>query len=573
MPYISDILVTSVIGWNGRGGLKSIADGVFLLTPEEAGDVQVAFGGETSAYPMLKRSATDIQARLADDSGFSGLAGSVFASYKTYIDASNYSRLRTHYDSGANEFRILSEAIGTESVIPVKIGRVNNGHIHLASGDVVLHDGNAGLRFSSGSFSPQGISGIISLGFNGSSRFKTAWLTGLDVSSGAVTADAPVRFAQTWNEGSTAFTAFDIDVTSTDSDPQSLLQNWKVGGVSKASLRKDGAFRVAAGGALGFIGQGGIVSQADGVFSLVADNGSTPGTLSVASYLFATGSEFRSSVANKTTQQNGTNAQSFAVYETWTSDTNWAGGIIDTITTADTVRIGSDKGSGGGAALPVHLISGGVTRVTLADTGQTTIAAGTLTDPAATTITQTWNDAGDTFTAFEIAVTDTDSATGSMLQSWKVDGSIVASVKKDGTIGKDGCGGLKASADGDFSIVEDDGSTLGTLRVRKKPLVIVNRETPGNAVDGDQGALCEFTTGSAADYTIRHHDDFPCDVGIEIAICAAGDGAITVVPVDASVTILSSGDLYTTAAKEAIITLVKVVNSTTDVWRMTGERV
>lgn len=62
-----------------------------------------------------------------------------------------------------------------------------------------------------------------------------------------------------------------------------------------------------------------------------------------------------------------------------------------------------------------------------------TIASGTLTDSApALNITQTWNDAADTFVGADMNITDTASAAGSILQRWRVAGATMASILKSG---------------------------------------------------------------------------------------------------------------------------------------------
>lgn len=59
---------------------------------------------------------------------------------------------------------------------------------------------------------------------------------------GTVTASDPVlSLTQTWNEGSTTFTAFDINVTNTASST-SYLQTWRVGGSTLGYVDKAGVF-------------------------------------------------------------------------------------------------------------------------------------------------------------------------------------------------------------------------------------------------------------------------------------------------------------------------------------------
>lgn len=58
------------IGWLGRSRMRSNADGfVTLYNNAESDFTGLRFGGVTNLFPMLKRSATGLIARLADDSG------------------------------------------------------------------------------------------------------------------------------------------------------------------------------------------------------------------------------------------------------------------------------------------------------------------------------------------------------------------------------------------------------------------------------------------------------------------------------------------------------------------------
>lgn len=63
----------------------------------------------------------------------------------------------------------------------------------------------------------------------------------LTLAGATITADEPiVNSTQTWNSGGTTFTGRKFNVTDTASAAASLLEDWQVGGVSKASIRKDG---------------------------------------------------------------------------------------------------------------------------------------------------------------------------------------------------------------------------------------------------------------------------------------------------------------------------------------------
>lgn len=68
----------------GRGRIYSPADGVLQLTNAAANDfTRLNFGGSTSSFPALKRSGTQLQVRLADDSNNGSL-------YAGYLEANSY---------------------------------------------------------------------------------------------------------------------------------------------------------------------------------------------------------------------------------------------------------------------------------------------------------------------------------------------------------------------------------------------------------------------------------------------------------------------------------------------------
>lgn len=85
--------------------------------------------------------------------------------------------------------------------------------------------------------------------------------------------------------------------------------------------------------------------------------------------------------------------------------------------------------------VPVWQASASTTKkVTVTDVVTAGRAAGTISASAPATTTQTWNNAGVTFTAVLTNVTDTLSASGSLLEDWQVGGVSKFNVKKDGSI-------------------------------------------------------------------------------------------------------------------------------------------
>jgi hypothetical protein len=74
-------------------------------------------------------------------------------------------------------------------------------------------------------------------------------------------------------------------------------------------------------------------------------------------------------------QRNGANAQRYSLYNTWTSLTNFERAILDWITTANLFRFGTSKGSGGGIARDLSIITGDTEAIRVNATTQTVLAS------------------------------------------------------------------------------------------------------------------------------------------------------------------------------------------------------
>jgi hypothetical protein len=81
----------------------------------------------------------------------------------------------------------------------------------------------------------------------------------------------------------------------------------------------------------------------------------------------------RRDAANTLALRNGPAAQRFNVYNTFTTSTNYEAFKIDWITTANTVLVGTEKGSGGGTARALAFQTDGTTRLTIATDGSLTL--------------------------------------------------------------------------------------------------------------------------------------------------------------------------------------------------------
>jgi len=101
----------------------------------------------------------------------------------------------------------------------------------------------------------------------------------------------------TWNAGATTFTAIKMSVTDTASASGSLLMDLQVGGSSRFNVRKDGLTTIGNNQSLNMGASGALII---GGTVLIQDG---------ANNIFA--------------QRNGTNAQAFRVYNTYTDASNY----------------------------------------------------------------------------------------------------------------------------------------------------------------------------------------------------------------------------------------------------------
>ena len=89
-------------------------------------------------------------------------------------------------------------------------------------------------------------------------------------------------------------------------------------------------------------------------------------------------------------QRRTTNAQTYRVYNTYTSSTNYERAKIEW--SSNTLRIGTEKGSAGGTARDMELQTDGTTRITVKSDGAILFSGLPTSDPAVAN--QLWNDGG-----------------------------------------------------------------------------------------------------------------------------------------------------------------------------------
>lgn len=223
--------------------------------------------------------------------------------------------------------------------------------------------------------------------------------TALQLAGGTVTASAPVlALTQTWNNAAATFKAMTIAVTSTGALQGSLLMEATWGGVTKFSVRHDSGRLVC--------GSVSVVDQGYSEYSFQAG---------------ATNNAFRADSAGVAIHGGfgglrvGSNKGL-----TWSQNTGWYN-TGDTGVMRNAAGVVEINNGTAGDYRDLTL------RTLLAGAGATITA-----DTPAINLTQTWNSGAVTFTALKVNVTNTASATASMLMDLQVGGSSLFKVEKDG---------------------------------------------------------------------------------------------------------------------------------------------
>ena len=175
---------------------------------------------------------------------------------------------------------------------------------------------------------------------------------------GTVTASDPVLdLTQTWNDAAVAFTALKLNVTNTGSSAISKLFDFQVGGSSVAYFRRDGRLQLGANTA---------ISGASGTF--IVDYAGYPAiTVGNAVVTFDTlwsygWDDLRvyRDAAGTLAQRNGTNAQTFRVYDTYTDSSNYGRIALNTSLTGDWVQVAAETAGTAGDNYGIALTPSGI---------------------------------------------------------------------------------------------------------------------------------------------------------------------------------------------------------------------
>lgn len=263
--------------------------------------------------------------------------------------------------------------------------------------------------------------------FGGSSLFTFNKTTGqISNNQGTLTTSSPFTVTQTWNNAATTFTGIQANVIDTASASASLLMDLQVGGVSQFSINKSGTATAVqmvtsgsnqVGAASGYIwaGRSQLRSPADGQITLFnnAQTGFTRlnfgGTTSSFPALKAAGTQIQvrtaddvsfgtfaaanisltasgtavlsTDAADTLAQRNGTNAQTFRVYNTYTDASNYRRAAANT--NSAYVEFAAESAGASAANMDVRLTPSGTGLVNLPGGATLLTTRATLTNGAA----------------------------------------------------------------------------------------------------------------------------------------------------------------------------------------------
>jgi hypothetical protein len=214
------------------------------------------------------------------------------------------------YRSGSNKYKVMLSGYSTSA--------------DLANGS------NVCLRISDNSFT---------VGQTISAAANTSVLTASYSVTGANTTPL-FDLSGTWNTTGVA-RGIKLNITDTASNTASMLVDLQVGGTSKFGIRKDGVFtsNIAASGAGIFSGSFVRVVSGGG-FTFSSSSTAPDGAQDVI---------LARDAAGALAQRNGTNAQTFRIYNTYTDASNYERGVFDWTTNANSLTIGTQKGGTGTA--------------------------------------------------------------------------------------------------------------------------------------------------------------------------------------------------------------------------------
>ena len=266
----------------------------------------------------------------------------------------------------ANRTISLPDATGTAALVAGSSGQlIYNSSGAYAGASTTSVDGSGNIT----------LSGRMINSTNGAASAPASTLTGTWFTGGTATTTKPQFLVEVSGATSTNWSTSGtgIGVNAASGFAGNLL-DLQVNGTSR--VQSTSSFGILVAGTTGGIStwnQGitleytRINDQGIGLYNGVAINFSGGSSGSVDLKLLR-------DAANTLAQRNGTSAQTFRVYNTYTSGTNYELGKLEW--SSNVFRIGTEKGSGGGTARTVEVHTDSVSRLALDTTGSVRVVTG-----------------------------------------------------------------------------------------------------------------------------------------------------------------------------------------------------
>lgn len=355
--------------------------------------------GTWAAPPGGSPGGSDTQIQFNDAGGFGGDAD------LTYNKTTNLLTTKgdINLDDGVGGFTTTLQCITPTANRTVSIPDATGTVALVAGSSGQLIWNNAGA-YAGALNSTVDTSGNVTLGGRlsntvaGAASLPPVSVTGTWFTGGTATTTKPQLLLEPSGTTSTAWSTSGtgLGVNAASGFAGNLL-DLQVNGTSQFSISSVGAIKASANSGIDF----GVTLQfaVNSGFTLKGNNGirwtnsnSAQGTVDTILN--------RDGVAGTLAQYSGTTAQSFRVYNTFTSATNYERGKLEW--SSNVFNIGTEKGSGGGTARAMELQTDGTTRLTVAADGSAiTATSGTAlvgnhrltgTAPASATATGTAGD-------------------------------------------------------------------------------------------------------------------------------------------------------------------------------------
>ena len=328
--YFSSVFYSSTtIG----GGRFSASNGNGTLSHFQLWD-----DGQTTADVLALRNSTNAQA---------------FRAYNTFTSLTNFERFNIDWQTSPNTCVLGTSAAGSGTV--------------------------RGIDFRVGSTTAMSIASGGSVTFTATTITPAANNNALAVSSYSLTgsnAQSLLDLSGTWNTSGTP-SAIKLNITDTASNASSLLLQLQTGGVNRATITKTGLTTLGSSAIAG----AGTVLNLTSVYGTSTISVGGGGSFATSGAISCGGTVFTNLVVvggdlglyrdeiHVFALRSGTNAQASRTYNTFTSSTNFERFTVDWRTTANTCRVGTEKGSGGGTARELHFMTDGIAAIKIDTSG------------------------------------------------------------------------------------------------------------------------------------------------------------------------------------------------------------